>query len=141
MPDAYITRYASSITRLRGHLRALALVLLAQLGRELSAEVIGLEHLANLDLRLPGHRVGAALDPFDRLFLGTDLPDPVAGDQLLRLGERTVDHGSFLTRELDSRALRAGMQPLARDHHAGLDQLIIEIAHRGEQLLIRHHAG
>jgi serine/threonine protein kinase len=37
------------------------LLLLAQLGRELLAELVGLEHRANLDLGLlAGHRIGAA---------------------------------------------------------------------------------
>src|SRR5213594_452957 len=37
---------------LRGHLRAQAFLLRPELGRELCTEVLGLEHLANLDLGL-----------------------------------------------------------------------------------------
>ena len=69
------------------------------LGRELGAEVLGLEHLADLDLRVLQHRVGAALDPLDRLVLRAHLPQPEAGDQLLGLGERAVDHGALVARE------------------------------------------
>src|SRR3569832_2178656 len=73
-------------------LRAQPLFLLAQFGRELGAEIGGIEHLANFDHRfLAGHRIGTALDPFDRLVLRLALPQPEARDQLLRLGERSVD--------------------------------------------------
>ena len=41
----------------------------------------GLEHLADLDLGLAVERVGAALDPLDRLFPGLHLDQPVARDQ------------------------------------------------------------
>ena len=44
-------------------LRAQPIFLRAQFGRELGAEIIGLEHLANLNLRWAVERVGAALDP------------------------------------------------------------------------------
>ena len=37
------------------------------------------------------HRVGAALDPFDRFFLRLHLPEPEAGDQFLGFGEGPVD--------------------------------------------------
>src|SRR5437879_155864 len=126
---------------LRGDLRAQALLLLPQLGRELGAEVLRLEHLADLDLRILPHRIGAALDPFDRLFLRLHLPDPEAGDQLLGLGEGPVDDGALGSREPDARALRARVQPFAREHHAGLHQLLVELPHRGEELLVGHHPG
>src|SRR5204862_7474891 len=89
-------------------LRAKPLFLLAQLRGELGAEILGLEHLADLDLRVAVHRIRAALDPFDGLFLRTHLPDPEARDQLLGLGERTVDDGALLAGEVHARALRAG---------------------------------
>src|SRR5439155_24907906 len=62
--------------------------LLAQFGRELGAEVRRLEHLADLDL---GVLERGALEPLDRLLLRLALPQPEAGDQFLRLGERAVD--------------------------------------------------
>src|SRR5207244_10447130 len=89
-----------------GELGAQALLLLAQLRRELRAEVFGLENLADLDLCLgAGHRVGAALDPVDRLLLRLHLPQPEAGDQLLGLGERPVDDAAPLAREAHPRPL------------------------------------
>src|SRR2546422_538868 len=97
--------------------------------------------MPDLDLRLTGHRVRAALDPLDRLFLRLALPDPVAGDQLLRLGERSVDDGALAAREPDAGPLRARMQAVAGQHDPGLDQLLVELAHRREQLLARHDAG
>src|SRR5262245_13843946 len=61
--------------------------LLAQLAMLLDrlalAEVLKLEHLADLDLARLLVRVGAAFDPLDRLLLGFDPEDPVAGDQLV----------------------------------------------------------
>src|SRR6266480_1908714 len=125
---------------LRGYLRAQALLLLPQLGRELGAEVLRLEHLADLDLGILPHRIGAALDPFDRLFLRLHLPYPETRDQLLGLGEGPVDDGALRTREPDARALRARVEPFAREHHAGLRQLLVELPHRGEELLVGHHA-
>src|SRR5438876_480764 len=118
-------------------LRAQALLLLPQLGRELGAEVLRLEHLADLDLGILPHRIGAALDPFDRLFLGLHLPDPETRDQLLRLGEGPVDHGALRSREPDACALRARVEPLAREHHAGFHQVFVELPHRGEEFFVR----
>ena len=70
----------------------------AQLGRQLVAEVVGLEDLADLDLGSPS--VGRdALDPLDRLVASTSPRDPEAGDQLLGLGERAVDDGALVAGE------------------------------------------
>src|SRR5712691_9952763 len=44
-------------------LHAQALLLPPELGSELGAEVLRLEHLANLDFRLHAGGIGAALDP------------------------------------------------------------------------------
>src|SRR5262249_12093263 len=66
------------------------LLLLPELGRELGAEVFGLEHLTDLDF---GAAVkGGALEPLDRFILRLALPEPEACDQLLRLGEGPVGH-------------------------------------------------
>src|SRR5262245_1636076 len=62
----------------------------AQLGRELGAEVLGLEHGPDLQRRLRAGRVRAAFRPLDRLLQRLHLPDPEAGDELLGLGERPV---------------------------------------------------
>src|SRR6185369_274423 len=123
-----------------GDLRAQALFLLAQLGRELRTEVLRLEHLADLDLGLPRHGVGAALHPLDRLLLRLDLPDPESGDELLRLRERAVDHAALRAGEPHARAFRARMKSLAGEHDAGFHQLFVELAHLREQFLARHDA-
>src|SRR5882762_8189796 len=121
---------------LRGYLRAQALFLLSELGRELGAEVLRLEHLADLDFGLSLEGIGTALDPFDRLRLGLHLPQPETGDQLFRLGEGPVDHGALRAREPDARALGARLEPLAREHHAGFHQLFVEFTHFGQELLV-----
>ena len=53
----------------RFHLRAQAIFLFPQLGRELFTEVFSLKHLANLELALFACGVRATIGPFDRLFL------------------------------------------------------------------------
>src|SRR6478609_463055 len=80
-----------SALRVLGGEPAEALLLLAQLGRERLAEVVGLEHPADLDHGFALERIRAALHPLDRLFLRRAAEHPEAGDQLLRLGERAVD--------------------------------------------------
>src|SRR2546426_3305673 len=69
-------------------LRAQALVSLPYLGRERGTEVVRFEDLPNLDLEAVLE--GRALEPCDRLFLGLHLPQPEAGDQLLRFREGPV---------------------------------------------------
>src|SRR3954451_3179822 len=70
-----------------------ALFLLPQLGSEISAEVFGLEYLANLDLAL---LEGRSLQPLDCLFPGSHLPQPEPRDQLLGLGKRSIDYSSLV---------------------------------------------
>src|SRR4051794_10242348 len=136
-------RRRPSLLLLARGLGAEALLLLAQLGRECLAEVLGLEDLTELDRRAlaltrtgPGH----ALHPLDRLLLRLHLDDPEAGDQLLGLGERPVSHGGLAVGEPDPRALRARVQALAGEQHAGLHELFVELAHRSEDLGARQHA-
>src|SRR4029079_12252692 len=43
--------------------------------------------------------------------------------------------------ELDASALRAGLEPLAGEHDARLDQFLVELAHIGQQLRARQHPG
>src|SRR5262249_53879864 len=91
-------RSASSPPNQEFNLSALSFDLLAQAGfrrpelagRVGRCEVFGLEQRANLDLALLVVGVGAALDPIDGLLQGLHLPEPEAGDQLFRLGERPV---------------------------------------------------
>src|SRR5829696_5940954 len=102
-------------------LRHDASLLLAQLGREGLAEVVGLEHRANFDVAWAGHRVRAALHPCDRLFHVLDLPQPKSGDELAGFGEGPVDHGTAYAVEGHALALRRRLQALAGQHDAGLD--------------------
>src|SRR5215831_19767250 len=75
--------------------------------RRALAEVYQLEHLADLDLAVLFVGIGAAPDPFDRLCERFALQDPVAGDQLLGLRERPVNHRALVAREPDTRPFRA----------------------------------
>src|SRR3546814_12099279 len=81
-------------------------------------EILHAVERADLDLAGAEHRVRAALHPFDRFVERLHLPDPVAGDELLGLGERAVDHGAVLAVELDARALAARLQAVAGEHDA-----------------------
>src|SRR6266436_8405170 len=121
-----------------GDLLAQALFLFPEFRSELGAEVVGFEHLANFDLRPTVE--GTALEPLDRLFHRPYLPQPEAGDQLLGLGERPVSHGLLPSRELDALAFRAGVKPLACEHHAGFHQLFVVLPHCRQDLLGRHNA-
>ena len=118
------------------------LFLLAQFRRELFAEILHFEHLADFDLGFSaGHRIWAALDPLDGLFFGFHLPQPVAGDQFLGFGEGAVDHRALVAREAHAGALAAGVQAFARDEDAGLGQFFVVIAHGGQQFVAGHDAG
>src|ERR1044071_9212693 len=127
-------------------LRAEALLLLAEFGRDRRAEVRSLEDRANLYLRdfaVAGVALvggGDALDPLDGLLQRAHLPEPEARDHLLRLGEGAVDDGLTTALEPDPLAFGAGAQPLAREHHAGLDQLLVELAHIRQHLPAGHDA-
>ena len=103
--------------------------------RRALAEILQLEELADLDLAVLIVRVRAALHPLDRLGLVLHLDDPVAGDQLLGLGERPVDHAALAALEADARALRARLQAGAIEHDARLDHLLVELRHRAEHFL------
>src|SRR5437870_8842861 len=102
--------------------------------REVVAEILCLEDLADLDLGFPRHRVRALLHPRDRFLEVLHLPDPEPRDQLLGLGERPVGHRALGAGEAHARALGARLQPLARLHDAGLHQLLVELAHLVEKL-------
>src|ERR1700687_467367 len=97
------------LSALRLDLLAELLLLLHDLPAGIARSEVGrLEHLPDLHL---GVLEGGALEPFDRLILGLHLPQPEPGDELLGLGEGSVDHGPLPLLELDARALRAGLEP------------------------------
>src|SRR2546425_12418933 len=102
----YTTLFRSRLRLLGSYLGAQALFLLPELGGKLGTEVLCLAHLANLNLGFPLMGVGAALDPFDRLFHRPHLPHPEAGDQLLGLREGPADPGAIPSREPDALAFR-----------------------------------
>src|SRR6202045_4919093 len=89
-----------------GSALALLRFLRPQFRRQVRAEVLGLEHPADLDHFVALLERGAP-DPLDRLLDGLDLPQPEARDQLLGLGERAIRHGAVAAAELDPHALRA----------------------------------
>src|SRR5882724_2598109 len=119
--------------------RAQPLFVLPEFGLELGTEVVRFEDLANLDLEAVIER--RTLEPLDRLFFGLHLPQPETGDQLLRLGEGPVGHGPLVSRKFDTRALRARLQPLRREQHAGFRQLFIELPHQGEGFFVGEDPG
>src|ERR1700737_4382435 len=93
------------------YLRVQALLLFPKLRRELGAEVLRLEHLANLDFgRRTRKGIGGALHPFDRLFLRLHLEQPEAGDELFRLAEGAIDDRPLVSREPDACALRTRLE-------------------------------
>src|SRR5687768_6242094 len=133
---------ALATVRLRGSLglRPQLLVPLAQLRRELVSEVLGLEDRTDLDHAVLVVGVRDPLDPLDRLVERLHLQDPVAGEQLLGLGERAVDHLPVAARELDAGPSRAGVKAFAAEHHARLHELLVVGGHLLQQLLARHLA-
>jgi hypothetical protein len=70
-------------------LRADPLLLLAQLGRELGAEVVDVEHLPDLDLERLAGGGRNLLDPLEDLVLRGRLEDPVAGVERPSASKRT----------------------------------------------------
>src|SRR5437016_2359833 len=72
------------------------------------------------------------LEPLEGLIDRAHLPQPVPGHELLGLRERPVDDGALLAVETDTLALRTRVEPAGLEHHARLDQLVVEL------LILRH---
>src|ERR1700680_1787857 len=107
------------------------------LGRkDISGRVRFFEHLANFDFTLFER---SALEPFNRLFFGLHLNQPKAGDQLFRLGKRPIRHPGFFPQVVEARAFRARLESFAREHHASLYHLFVELTHLGKLLLTGQH--
>src|SRR6187397_2686905 len=100
------------------------------LGGERVAEVIGVEDLAELYDAAQRRTLG----PFDGLVHRRDLPDRIAGDQLLRLGERTVDHPRPIGVDDDALGLAGRLEAVAGQQDASLGQLSHVLVHRREIL-------
>src|SRR6202042_3872367 len=94
-----------------------------------SAEVLHLEHLADLDDRRPWHRVGRTFDPLDRLIEVLDPPDPVARGEFTDVRERPLDDRAVFAGKGDARALAAFLNPARVDENPSVDQRLIERAH------------
>src|SRR5687768_8041630 len=83
------------------------------LERRALREILQLEILPHFDLGRAAvdRRVREALRPLERFGARVDVDDRVAGDELLRLGERPVDDGALLAVVLYAPAFRARLQP------------------------------
>src|SRR5262245_60057378 len=98
---------------------------LADLGRGVVAEVVHLVERSQLqDAPLAGHGIRAAPRPRQRLPHRFPAPDPEAGDQLLGFGERSVHHLAVAARQDDALSVRAGLEAVAGQHDARLDELL-----------------
>src|SRR5213593_1690561 len=128
----------SPLPGLRGCLRAQSLFLLLELRLERITEVVRLEHLANLHFTFLER---GPFQPIDGLAERLHLPQPETGDQLLRLGEGSVDHRPLAPGEPDARALGARLQPLPSEHHARFLQLDVELPHCRQDLFVREDPG
>src|SRR6185437_15512453 len=103
------SRSAASWLRRRGcqlgRLHAQLLFLCAELGRKFAAEILGLEHLADLDFGLlAGHRIGTPARPVDRFAERLAAPQQESGDQLLGFEKRAVDDGPSAAGKFHPRA-------------------------------------
>jgi len=109
--------------------------------RELFAEILGLEDLADLDLGLVTRmRARAFPCPRDGLVERGAFPDPEARDQVLGLREWAIhDRALVVLRKFDARAFRARMKPVGSLDDAGVDELLVETAHFFEEFRVRHH--
>src|SRR6202521_6400412 len=95
-------------------------------------EVFRLEHLANLGLAFPSrpvffvkfHKVPR---PFDRLCFRLQFKLRIPADNLLSLGEWSVDHGKLPPGESDAGARSSWEESPAADHRAGFDGLFAEL--------------
>src|SRR5581483_3163130 len=75
-------------------------------------EIVRLEKLADLNFAFLALSMGRrdALSPFNGLFPGLRLNDPVSGDEFLGLGKRAVDDSALASRKFDAGALGAGLE-------------------------------
>src|ERR1700722_3760090 len=110
-------------------------VLLDRLTRQV---VFELNKLPNFDFRFliwPMWR-RSTIRPFDRFFARIHVDNPKAGDEFLRLRERTIDK-RFLPagREFDPRTPRSPVQPRQVEQNSRLRKLFVLLPHFPDQLL------
>src|SRR4051812_50022420 len=84
-----------------------ALLPLSELRRELRSEVLCLKYRTDFDFGSPIE--WGSLQPFDGFLHRPHLPQPIAGDQFLRLRKSPIDHRPLLSAELHRFTLRAGL--------------------------------
>jgi hypothetical protein len=105
-----------------------------------SAEVLHLEHLADLDDRRPWHRVGTTFDTLDRLIEVLDPPDPVARGEFTDVRKWPFGHRAVFAGKGDARPLAAFLNPARVDEQPGVDQRLVERAHVRQKFAGRHAA-
>src|SRR6185503_20655120 len=106
-------------------------------------EVLELVERPHLDLAAAAvdRRIRKALCPLDRFLARFGLDDGVARHQVLGLGERAVDEAALLAVVPDAPALPGRLEARGVDQHAGFLQLLVVLAHLGEQALGGHGAS
>src|SRR5262245_13534946 len=103
-------------------------------------EILKLEQLADFDLAILMMRIGEAAGPFEGLLARFHLDDGVAGDELLRLGERPVDEPAPAALIFDAPACGRGMETIGIEQHPRLGEFLMIVRHGGEKVLARHNA-
>src|SRR5438132_5119078 len=71
--------------------------------------------------------VGCPLEPLEGLVDRAHLPQPIPGDKLLGLRERSIDDGALLAVEPNALALRARVEAASLEYHPRLDQFFVEL--------------
>src|SRR5258708_37558538 len=97
------------------------------LDRLARTEILQFEELPDLDLGFLAvdGGIGKSPRPLHRFFPRLYLDDRVAGDELLRLGERPVYHSPLPTKLLDAPPLRPPLPAHSIEQHPGLLQLLV----------------
>src|SRR5262249_35642731 len=80
------------------------------------------------------------LGPFQRFLARFYVDHPVAGDELLAFNKRPIHDRPLPSGKLYPEALGRRLQTRQIHQHPGLQQLFVELSHRGDQFLARHLA-
>jgi len=84
---------------------------------------------------------GAAASPADGLLKGGNLDHDEACDQLLELGEGTVDNSLLPLRCNDARGFGGGAQPFASEEDSGVAHVLVILADGGEESFVGESTG